>query len=218
MLLVYKYKITWLKELEILCEVSNNLYNQAMFVIKRELSKNHIWLRYDDLNKMLKNTENLEGSVNYRLLKAQVSQQILKKVDSNWSSYFRSIKEYKKNPNKFTGQPKSPNFKKKQGLNWLIYTNQSCQIKNNFIVLSKTLKIYIPEYKGKDFTKFQQVRIIPKDRYFEVEIVYNQECSSPELDILSYFSIDLGVNNFASCVSKYVNPLKRLRPECTHVW
>lgn len=203
MLLTYKFKTEWLKELEILCEVSNNLYNQAMFVIKRELSKNHIWLRYDDLNKMLKNTENLEGTINYRLLKAQVSQQILKNVDSNWSSYFRSIKEYKKNPDKFTGQPKSPNFRKKQGLNQLIYTNQSCTIKNNFIVLSKTFKINIPEYKGKDFTEFQQVRITPKDRYFEVEIIYNQECLNSEVDFNSYFSIDLGVNNFASCVSKH---------------
>jgi IS605 OrfB family transposase len=203
MLLAYKFKTAYTQELETLCKVSNNLYNQAMFIVKKELSNDKKWLRYRDLDKILKNTKNLEGSINYRLLKAQVSQQILKNMDSNWSSYFRSLKVYKKTPEIFTGKPKSPDFKKKGGLNNLIYPNQSCQIKDSFIILSKTLKIYIPEYKCKDFTDFQQIRIIPKNKYFEVEIIYNQDIENHGLNHDSYFSIDLGVNNFASCVSKY---------------
>lgn len=37
-----------------------------------------------DLNKELQTTKNLEGEINYRLLKAQVSQQCLKTLDKKY--------------------------------------------------------------------------------------------------------------------------------------
>ena len=63
-----------------------------------------------DLNKELQTTKNLEGEINYRLLKAQVSQQCLKILDKNITSYVRSIKDYFKNKEKYKGQPKFPKY------------------------------------------------------------------------------------------------------------
>ena len=130
-------------------------------------------MSYSYLNKELKTTKNLEGEINYRLLKAQVSQQCLKTLDKNITSYVRSIKDYSKNKGKYKGQPKFPKYKR--DVNQMIYTNQSCTIKNGFIFLDKKTKIKIPQFDKffEKLKKFQQVRIIPKiNKTFDVEIVY----------------------------------------------
>ena len=44
------------------------------------------------MDKIMKVTENLDGEINYKKLKAGVSQQILKKLDKNFLSFFKSIK------------------------------------------------------------------------------------------------------------------------------
>ncbi len=47
------------------------------------------------------------------------------------------------------------------------------------------------------------VRIIPKYNgdYFEIEFVYDQEITVPELDYNHYLSLDIGLDNFATAVS-----------------
>ena len=141
----------------------------------------------------MQTTKNLEGEINYRLLKALVSQQCLKTLDKNITSYVRSIKDYSKNKGKYKGQPKSPKYKR--DVNQMIYTNKACTIKNGFIFLDKKTKIKIPQF-DKFFEKlknFQQVRIIPKmNKTFDVEIVYiDEETKAKELDFNTYASIDL---------------------------
>jgi len=42
----------------------------------------------------------------YRALSAQTSQQVIKLLFKNWTSYFAAIREWKKNPSKFKGMPK----------------------------------------------------------------------------------------------------------------
>ena len=96
MRLVYKFNIKQNDKLYELCKISKNLYNQALYTIKHELKENNKWLNYNDLNKILQNTYNLEGTINYRLLKTQVSQQCLKTLDKNIQSYIKSIKDYSK--------------------------------------------------------------------------------------------------------------------------
>ena len=59
----------------------------------------------------------------------------------NIKSYFKSIKDWKKNPSKYKGMPKLPNYKRTY--NNLIFTNQSSRIKDGYIYLSKKLKVKI---------------------------------------------------------------------------
>ena len=202
MRLVYKFHIKENERLLTLCKVSKNLYNQALYLVKKELKDNNKWVGYSYLNKELQTTKNLEGEINYRLLKAQVSQQCLKTLDKNITSYVRSIKDYSKNKGKYKGQPKFPKYKR--DVNQMIYTNQSCTIKNGFIFLDKKTKIKIPQFDKffEKLKKFQQVRIIPKmNKTFDVEIVYiDEEAKAKELDFNSYASIDLGVDNIATMV------------------
>jgi putative transposase len=201
MKLVYKFKIQKNNKLKELCIASNNLYNQANYIILNELEKNHKWIKYYELNSIMQETSNLDGEINYYNLKVQTSQQILKLLDKNWTSYFKSIKDWNKNPNKYKGMPKVPKFRKKNSENLLIFTNQNCQIKNNFLILSKEIQIKIPKYKEKDFKKFQQVRILPKNFGYEIEIIYNQEILNSKLDKNKFASIDLGLDNLVTLIS-----------------
>lgn len=204
MKLTYKFNfIDNSNTLSELCKHSKNLYNQANYIIKKELRENKKWIRYNKLNSILIKTENLKKEINYKLLKAQVSQQILRLLDKNWCSYFKSIKDYKKNPSKYKGQPKPPKYIKKTDKNILIYTNQCSKIKDNKLYFNKNFSINIPVYKDKDFTKFQQIRILPKqNNNFEIEIIYNQNIKSEKLNYEKYASIDLGLSNLITMVSE----------------
>ena len=208
MKLVYSFYIEYNDELFELCKISKCLYNQALYIVKKELETNKKWLFYNDLNRIMKITKNLDGKINYKLLKAQVSQQCLMLLDKDIKSYIKNIKCYSKNKDKYKAKPKFPNYKPKTNL--LVYTKQSCKIKDGYVYLSKNLKIRIPQYnKYKEkLSDFQQVRIIPqKQKKFKVDIVYNYDKENKELNYNMYSSIDFGVNNLITQVLPNCSPI-----------
>lgn len=81
MQLVYKFDINHSDRLCAICRVTNNLYNQALYIVRNELKDNDRWLFYPDLGRIMKNVTNLEGTVNYRLVKSHVAQQTLRLLD-----------------------------------------------------------------------------------------------------------------------------------------
>lgn len=201
--LIYSFYIPQTEHLVNLCKVSNNLYNQALYLFRQTLKNENKWLWYADMDKLMKNTPNLEGEINYRLLKAQVSQQILKVLDKNIKAYCKAIKDFKTNPAKYKAMPQLPSFRKRSGLFNLYYPNQSAIIKNGKIRLAKDLEILIPQWdKYKErIQNFQQVRILPSGKKLKVEIVYRYEIKDANLDKTRYASIDLGIDNLATMVT-----------------
>ena len=174
MRLAYKFNIGNNENISSLCKISNNLYNQALYIFRETLSKEDKWLSYFELDSIMKNTKNLDGDINYRLLKAQCSQQVLRILDKNIKSYYKSVQDYKKNTNKYKGKPGLPNYKKRGSEFNLYYTSQSCKIKDGKIILSKDLSIPIPQYeKYSDLIKdFKQIRIKPLSCGYKIEIIY----------------------------------------------
>jgi hypothetical protein len=85
------------------------------------------WIRYNKLYNKLK------FSPNYRQLPAQTAQQALRLIDKAWRSFFRAIREWKKNPEKFKKKPGPPKYKKKNGEHLLVFTNQQCRIKSSLV-------------------------------------------------------------------------------------
>ena len=212
MRLVYKFRYPRSEQLDLLAHISKNLYNEANYIVRQEFFANVIWTRYYQLNMLLK-----ESSRNYELLKAQTSQQILKVVEKNWVSFFKAIKDWKQHPEKYKGRPRIPKYKDKDGTFMLIFTNQNSTIKTNnhelVLTMSRSfkdtypqftepLRIAIPHYPNKDFSSsYQQVRILPRRKYFEIEIVYHEkEVINPNLDKDRYLALDLGVNNLVTAV------------------
>lgn len=193
------------------CRASKNLYNQALYEIKKSLKDENKFLFYTDIEKIMKSKQNPEGGINYRLVgKAQVAQQCLKSLDKSLKGYFKANTEYKKNPSKFLGRPKLPNYCK-EDVRQLIFTNQACSIKQGKIFFNKTTSVKIPQYdKYKDLiSNFNQIRVNPKynGEVLECEIVYMVENNFEELDNTRYASIDLGVDNLVTLVNDYSKPI-----------
>lgn len=200
--LIYKFYINPTEELVRQCKVSNNLYNQALYLFRQALKNENRWLWYADMDRLMKVTPNLDGEINYRLLKAQVSQQTLKLLDNSVKAYCKSIKNFKKNPHEYKGMPQLPGFKKRGGLFNLYFTNQSANIKDGYIQIAKDLIIPIPQWdKYKEqISKFKQVRIIPVGKKMKVVIIYDIEVHNADVDNKKYASIDLGLDNLATMV------------------
>ncbi len=201
--LIYSFYIPQTEQLINLCKVSNNLYNQALYLFRQALKNENKWLWYADMDKLMKATPNLEGDINYRFLKAQVSQQILKVLDKNVKAYCKAIKDFKAHPAKYKAMPQLPSFRKRGSLFNLYYPNQSAQIKDGKIRLAKDLFIPIPQWdKYKEcIQNFQQVRVLPSGKKLKVEIVYRYEIKEADLDKSKYASIDLGIDNLATMVT-----------------
>ena len=192
-----------------LCRISKNLYNQALYEYRQAKDNEGKYLSYYDLNKLMPTITNLEGTVNYRLLKAQVAQQTLQALSRTINSFYKSIAEWKKNPSKFTGKPEFPKFLKRNGYYPVMYTNQCCQIRDGKIRLEKGLVIEIPqwdEYRDR-LEHFQQVRIVPKDGYVIVEVLYESDEPNASLDASRCASIDLGVSNLVTMVTDFSEPI-----------
>jgi putative transposase len=64
-------------------------------------------LNFYDVYKLVSQTPD------YKALPTKVSKQIIRRLDKNWISYKQAIKEYYKNPSKFTGRPRLPKYKDK---------------------------------------------------------------------------------------------------------
>lgn len=196
MKLVYKFNIGQNEDISSLCKISNNLYNQALYIFRETLSKEDKWLSCFELDSIMKKTKNLDGDINYRLLKAQCSQQILRVLDKNIKSYYKSAQDYKKYPSKYKEKPGLPSYKKRGSEFSLYYTNQSCKIEDGKIILSKELSISIPQYeKYSDLIKdFQQVRIKPLNKGYKVEVIYEvKDVETPKERKEKIASIDLGL-------------------------
>ncbi|MFX1376199.1 MAG: RNA-guided endonuclease InsQ/TnpB family protein [Promethearchaeota archaeon] len=206
MKLTYKFRVPKTEHLELLCTISKKLYNQANWYVRQDFFHLGNWLRYNDVNFMVNHSDN------YQLLKAQTSQQILKVLDNNWKSFFNAICEWKKNRTKFNGRPKSPKYKKNCN-NLLIFTNQNSTVKNNIIILTMSklfkerypefqepIELSIPPYKKKSFEEYQQIRVLPRKSFYEIEIIYKEEIKKSKLDQNYYLSIDFGLNNLITTV------------------
>lgn len=205
MRLVYRFNIGKDEEISKLCKVSNNLYNQALYVFRETLKNESKWLSYFELDKILKNTKNLDGKINYRLLKAQCSQQVLKLLDNNIKSYYRSIQDYKKHPNKYKEKPGLPKYRKRGSEFNLYYPNQSCIIRNGKIILSKKLFVDIPQYEKYSglLENFKQVRILPNYAGYRIEVIYEvEDIEIPKSKEEKIASMDLGIDNLATLVSE----------------
>ena len=181
------------------CIKSKNLYNHANYILRNEFCNSKKYIKYNDIDKILKN--DLEYDDYKQMPSAQSSQQILRLLDKNWKSFFKSIKDWSKNKSKYSGKPKLPGYKPKDGKFLIILTNQNAKLKDGIIKFPKTFRGFEikPKFTSdKRFTSFQQVRIIPKNKFLVVELIYNIDIHELKEDNKRYYGIDLGLDNLAA--------------------
>lgn len=189
---------------------SKNLYNHANYLVRKEFTENNRWLRYQDLDKILK--KDIDYPDYRNMPTAQAAQQTLQLVDQNWRSFFSLIKNWSKNKDKYSGRPKLPKYKPKNGRMVLIITNQRITLKGGILHLPKAFNGFTIKPKCvtlRNFEKINQIRIVPRNQIFCVEIVYSISINDDALlDNGRYMSIDLGLDNLATIVTNTgLNPI-----------
>jgi len=168
-----------------------NLYNYANYLIRQEFIFNGNWIRYQQLDAMLNKDQS-----DYKALPSQCAQQTLRLLDKNWVSFFKSIKEWTRHPDKYQGRPKLPKYKaKKSGRSIVTFTNQQCKLKDGFIQFPRIFKGFKLKTK---VDNVQQVRIIPLGKCYKLEVIYNVKQVEPKQFNYRICAIDLGLENFAT--------------------
>ncbi len=193
MRLTEQIQISCSKELSHLCHLAKNLYNLANWYVRQDFFNLNNILNYYDLDFVLKHKEA------YRNLPSQTSQQILKYVNRNWKSYFKSLREYRKDYRKFKRRPQIPKYKKKNGESVVIFTNQQCRIKDGYLRFPK--KVNLNPIKTRIQCKLKEVRIVPLGINYKIEIVYEKEGQNLGLNQDNVLAIDLGLNNLITAVN-----------------
>jgi len=173
---------------------SKNLYNAALYEIRQAFIHEGKYLTYHEMDLRMQSHEAYKG------LPAKVSQQVLILLDTNWTAFFEARAAYEKDPSTFTGRPKLPKYKHKtEGRNILVYTIQAISktgLKHG-LVQPSMLPISV-KTKQKHIS---QVRIVPRNGYYVVEVIYTREPVQATVDPSFCVGIDLGVTNLAAIAS-----------------
>ena len=193
---VREYKI--LREL---CRLSKNLYNEAIYSIRQYYFREHKYLRYESNYHICKESEN------YKILHTDIAQQTMKVADRCFKSFFALVKKVKEGSYQYN-LVRLPQYLNKEG--WFLLIIPRINIKNGSFALPMS-KAYKKQHGEVRFTippniegkKIKEVRIRPLNnaRFFEIEYIYEQPEFHVDLDSDKYLSVDLGLDNLATCVT-----------------
>lgn len=182
-------------ELDEMCFLSKNLYNQALYRIRQHYFNTKEYLNYYSNAKQLTK----EKQSDYVALPAKVAQWVVKQVDQNFRSFFASLKS-----KKASHKVSIPKYLEKNSRYMLTFTNQA--------ISGKELKLGYLKLSGCSsriklvHTDIRQVRVIPRNKLFIVEVIYNideKHCS----DNGNYVGVDIGLNNLATVGGNKINPV-----------
>ncbi|NFF75954.1 IS200/IS605 family element transposase accessory protein TnpB [Clostridium sporogenes] len=199
-----KFNQNQLSIIEKLSYHTTKLYNIANYDCREIKFKS-----FYEMRKIYKN------NYHTKFLHSQSFQQIFKILEQNWKSYFASIKDYKKNPNKYKGVPRQPKFKNTNNKkNEIIYDKQGIRYKDDILKLSLS-KVMKEEFKVKslnfdmenikmpiNLNSLQQIKIKwdNSSKQWYLIMIYKKQ----EIDITKEYdnmmSIDLGLDNLATII------------------
>src|SRR5450755_297747 len=182
---------------------SKNLYNLANYHMRQSFIHSAAYLGYAEVYHLVKQTDA------YTALPRKVSNDVLRLLDKNWKAYRKALAAWYEDPSQFSGRPKLPGYKDKaKGRNILIYDIQAISktgLKRGVVVPSQ-LDI---EIKTKH-TNVDQVRIVPRNGHYVVEVVYRREPVQAEVNPALSAGIDIGVNTLAMLTSNKAGFVPRL--------
>ena len=209
------------------CHLAKNIWNQTQHLILEQLEITKKVPTYGFLDKKLNNKKYYKDNPeydNYHKLPAQTSQHVIRMCQEAWVNYKKGKYEHNYDPDKFTGKPRKPKFKKKDGEYILKFTNQEIKFRERD---NGTVEMMFPGIRGVEekikpiiignindknsyilnllLGKFDEVRIVPSGIGYWIEIVCDREVCREEYYVKKYgldediiMSIDLGVENLVA--------------------
>ena len=184
-----------------LCHTAKNLANEAIYNVRQYYFSEGEFLKYE------KNYVLLKNSPNYKALNSNMAQQILKEVDGSFKSFFGLLKLARQGKYAFRGC-KLPHYLPKDGYTTLVIgfvrlsgNKLVLPFSNSFKKSHPSVEITIPPVLRDK--KIREIRIIPKAkaRFFEIQYIYEAECTQRNLNTNNALALDLGVNNLVTAVS-----------------
>ena len=200
MKLVEKHKIYQshpaYSKLDHMSRKANNLYNQCIYLAKNS----------ENLSEDLRNTDKIMKSFpdehdNYRSFgHTKCAQQIISLFHQNLRSYFASIKDYKKHPDKYTGMPRFPKFRKSGDRFQVIFSNQAAKLDGQIVkIATRTFDNQLSiRLRTAEVKKLCQVTFSPRNDYFLVHVIYEVEVPVISKDSNKVAAIDIGLTNLAT--------------------
>lgn len=185
-----------------LCFLSKNLYNTVLYIQRQNYLEGKSYIGFYDMCKLLREQKNSD----YYAINAMSSNYVVKQIDNSYKAYF-SLSKLKKE-GKYNKKVKLPYYKDKiKGRNVATFYKQrmvkSSYDKDGLIHLSKTnikFKSKIP------FKQIQEVKVIPKNGYYELQVIYKVE-EENRVSSNNVAAIDLGLNNLATVVTNVSSPM-----------
>ncbi|MCI0580547.1 MAG: transposase [Chloroflexi bacterium] len=168
---------------------AKNLWNAANYIVRQAFIHENRLVNWKELYAEAKTTEA------YQALPRKVSNQVLIQLQTAWSSFFKALAAWRAAPDNFLGRPKLPRYKhKSKGRNLLVYEKGAIQkrsLKQGLIDVT-ALHLAIPTKQ----THVSQVRIVPRQGHYVVEVVYLAQIEPNEaLDPALVAGIDLNLDN-----------------------
>jgi len=181
-------------EIDAAAFAAKNLYNLGNFTIRQS------WLFGGEYIPFAKLYHLLKGSEAYQALPRKVSQLVLKQLGQNWRAFFAAMRTWQETPERFLGRPRPPGYKHKQkGRMLLTYNDQAISRKwlREGLIKPSGLDVFIRTKQ----TRVKQVRIVPRQTHYVVEVVYEREPEEHDLDYDLIAGVDLGIDNLITLTS-----------------
>ena len=180
--------------------LAKNMYNVALYNIRQCFFNEGKYLNYN------KNYHLCKENDNYKLLNANSAQQVIKKVDGSFKSFFGLLK--KKRAGSYDSKVKIPKYLDKDGFFTLLFAEFNVnkgifQVPMSYEFKKSYGKISIKVPSNLKDKTIKEVRILPSSnaRFFEVQWVYEIAESKDILTKTNLLAIDLGIDNLITCVT-----------------
>ena len=155
------------------------------------------YMSYEFLDKLLRITDNPDFFADG--LPKQTAQQVIKNCVRDMTSYRKALREWKKNPAKFTAKPELPGYAKKKG-------RVTCTITNQDAILREldgewTLKLPLTKQRLDcgavvPGAILKEVKIIPDNGTYVVSLVLQETTTVQKPEVSDRIAaIDIGVEN-----------------------
>jgi len=188
--------------IEYLCHESNSLYNCSVYYARQ------IWFKIGKIVSGFDLTAQMKNNKHFHAGYASAMQQTCLSVGEAFKSFKQLLTKSKKG--ELNQKPKVPNYRKPGGLFTVTYPKKWLKLVNNLIrfPLGNQVKawfgiteFFLPMPSNLEWSDIKEIRILPRNRQFYAEFVYQTEKSIIEIDKSKVIGIDHGIDNWLTCVS-----------------
>lgn len=199
-----------------LCFKSKNLYNAVLYIQRQNYQEGKPYIGFFDMLKLLREQKNPD----FYALSSDPAEYVAAQVHEDYKKFFSKLKS--KNEGKHNQKVNPPRYKDKvKGRNVITFYKR----KLSKMTYKKEGLIHINEtnikFKSKiPLEQIQQVKIVPKNGYYELQVIYKVEEHKLVVSE-NYAAIDLGLNNLATVVTTNSAPFiinGKLLKSINHHW